>query len=66
MSVSDFNKTVKRGAAPKESYIYLQRTIVTILTLVDKKGKVIEVAPDYFQMKALYRERPRSYKEVNS
>jgi len=38
---------------------------ITVLTLKDKKGKVFDVAANFFWGKAVYRERPRSYKELN-
>lgn len=38
---------------------------VTVLTVADKNGKVIKISHDYFHGKALYRERPRSYRELN-
>ena len=56
----DFN------AAAKWQYMTSQKFgNVTILTLKDKKGKVFDCAGDYFRYKALYREKPRSYKELN-
>ena len=40
-------------------------TTITVLTLRDKNGKVKEVVPHDFWRKALYKERPRSYKELS-
>lgn len=38
---------------------------ITILTVKDKNGKVMDISPDFFHCKALYKERPRTYKELN-
>lgn len=40
-------------------------SMIMILTMTDKKGNTKVVAPDFFWRKALYRERPRTYKELN-
>lgn len=38
---------------------------ILIVTMVDKKGTVKVIAPDFFHYKALYKARPRTYKELN-
>ncbi len=38
---------------------------VTVLTVVDKKSAIKDITADYFFEKALYKARPRSYKELN-
>lgn len=38
---------------------------ILVVTVVDKKGAVKDVAADHFYHKALYRERPRTYKELH-
>jgi len=38
---------------------------ITVLTVRDKNGKVKDICPDFFYYKALYKERPRTYKELN-
>jgi len=60
MTVTTFNATVKSPYRTNQKYNPL-----VVLTLIDKKGKIINVAADFFLYKALYKERPRSYKELN-
>jgi len=58
MSAQDFRKVARHHAAR------LKGPFVEILIVRDKNGKVKEVAPDFFYYKALYRDRPRTYKEL--
>lgn len=37
---------------------------ILVLTIVDKKGKVKNITADFFEHKALYSQRPRSYAEL--
>ena len=60
MSPKDFNSNVKR-----EYETRLKGPFITILTVRDKKNKVRDICPDFFWQKALYKERPRTYKELN-
>jgi hypothetical protein len=60
MSPGDFNRGVK--------YRYQTRQrgpFVTVLTVRDKSGKVKDITADTLWNRALYRERPRTYKELN-
>ena len=57
---AEYNKTCKYNMTTR-----IKSSIVTILTIVDKKGVEKNVPPDFFWSKALYRERPRTYKELN-
>jgi hypothetical protein len=62
-------QTMSTGAwnsQAKENFKTRVRGNVDILTIMDKKGKVQMVPPDFFSWKALYKERPRSYKELKS
>lgn len=45
---------------------YTKGQTITVLTVVDKKGNVKDITPDFFHYKALYKERPRTYKELNT
>ena len=54
------------NAQAKENYKTRLRGTVDVLTILDRKGKVINVTADFFHWKALYKERPRSYKELKS
>jgi hypothetical protein len=38
---------------------------IVVLTVADKNGKVLDITADFFYGKALYKERPRTYKELN-
>lgn len=58
--VKDFNKD---RSSYHKTYI-IKDPYVTVLTVRDKKNKVQEIAPDFFYGKALYKERPRTYKEL--
>ncbi|CAM6003916.1 unnamed protein product [Sphagnum balticum] len=60
MSPKDFNTKAKW----KDQTRY-RGPFVTVITVRDKSGKVRDICPDFFHQKALYRERPRSYKELN-
>jgi hypothetical protein len=60
LSPVDFNKTAKSQFRTSS-----RGPFVTVLTLRDKKGKIKVVPPDFFCYKAIYRERPRTYKELN-
>jgi hypothetical protein len=60
MTAQDFNKTTRYSLQTSARSGH-----VIVLTIRDKKGKVQDVSPDFFWGKALYKERPRSYKELN-
>jgi hypothetical protein len=60
MTPKDFNDKAKW--ADKTS---MRGPLIQVLTIRDKKGKVKDVSPNFFHGKALYRERPRTYKELN-
>jgi hypothetical protein len=62
MSAVDFNKTAKwRDQTRKLKGL----SLIPILTVRDKKGNVKDISPEFFHQKALYKERPRTYKELN-
>jgi hypothetical protein len=42
-----------------------KQSSMPVLTVKDKKGKIFDISPDFFHHKALYKERPRTYKELN-
>lgn len=60
MTPLDFNKNSKYSLHTR-----YKGPFVIVLTLRDKNGKLKDVCPDFFLGKALYRERPRTYKELN-
>ena len=57
---STFNQRVRWRQMTK-----VKGPFVTVLTVRNKNGKVFDITPDFFWQKALYKERPRSYKELN-
>jgi hypothetical protein len=57
----DFNENRKW----KDCTRLKQSAPITILTVRDKNSKEKEIPPDFFWGKALYKTRPRSYKELN-
>lgn len=60
MTAIDFNKDANYSNLTR-----IKGLAVVILTIRDKNGKLKEVPPDFFLGKALYKERPRTYKELN-
>ena len=60
LSPADFNKNTKYSMHTR-----IKGPFVTVLTVRDKNGKVKDISPDFFHWKALYKERPRTYKELN-
>jgi hypothetical protein len=60
MSPADFNTASKWRLRT-----HMKGPFITVLTVRDKHGKVKDITADYFWQKALYRERPRTYKELN-
>lgn len=60
MTPKDFNNKAKWNDQTR-----IKGPFVIVLTVRDKKGKVRDVSPDFFWGKALYKERPRTYKELN-
>lgn len=66
--VQDIKILAKADALKLVNYRFSSRVkgpFVLVTTIVDKKGVVKDVAADFFYRKALYRERPRTYKELN-
>lgn len=59
-SPSDFNRVAKWRYQTR-----MKGPFVTVLTIRDKNGKVREITADAYWQKALYKERPRTYKELN-
>jgi predicted nucleic acid-binding protein len=59
LSRVDFN--AKRSVGPTR----VKGPFIMVLVVRDKNGMVKEITPDFFAYKALYKERPRSYKELN-
>ncbi len=64
VSKADFHKKVSPISSTYYNGTRVKGPFVVILTVVDKKGKTHRVSPDFFLDKALYSERPRSYKEL--
>jgi hypothetical protein len=60
MSPKDFNAKASWRFMTK-----IKGPYVPVLTVVDKSGKIRDISPDFFHRKALYKERPRTYKELN-
>jgi hypothetical protein len=60
MSPKDFN-----NKANWREQTRVKGPFVLVLTVLDKNGKVKDITADFFWGKALYRERPRTYKELN-
>lgn len=60
LSKSETSKIIKENFRSR-----VKGPFVLVATIVDKKGVVKDVAADFFYYKALYKERPRSYKELN-
>lgn len=50
----------------KDLYTRVKGPFVPVLVVVDKNGLTKTITPDFFHNKALYTQRPRSYKELNS
>jgi hypothetical protein len=50
----------------KDNYTNATGPWVTVLTVLDKKNKVLQITADFFRDKALYKERPRTYKELKT
>ena len=44
--------------------LLLQPTVIS-LTVMDKHGNIKDITPDFFHYRALYKDRPRTYKELN-
>ena len=68
MLIREVKAVTKQDAMKLVSYRFSSRVrgpFILVVTVVDKKGVVKEVAADYFFRKALYRLRPRTYKELN-
>jgi len=59
MSAKDFNTKAKWNEQTR-----IKGPFVIVLTVRDKNGRVKDITPDFFHHKALYRERPRTYKEL--
>jgi hypothetical protein len=55
----DYNKKAHQALKSR-----VRGPTVVILTLLDKKGNTKDVPPDFFWDKALYKDRPRTYKEL--
>lgn len=60
MSRQDFRNNLK------DNYTNAKGPWVIVLTVIDKKNKVHKITADFFVNKALYKERPRTYKELNT
>lgn len=60
MSAKDFN-----DKASWKNRTSMKGLLLTVLSIRDKNGKVRDITADFFQGKALYKERPRSYRELN-
>lgn len=72
-NISYFLVQDKKNISPKvfnndASYRHqtsIRDPFIPVLTVKDKSGKVKDISPDFFRGKALYKERPRTYKELN-
>lgn len=60
MTRQDFNATLK------DTYTNAKGPYVIVLTVRDKNNKISKITADFFYRKALYNERPRSYKELKT
>lgn len=60
MSPQNFNNSIKHYHGTR-----IKGPHVIVLTLLDKKGKTKDITADFFHCKALYKERPRTYRELN-
>jgi len=60
MSAKDFNAKAKYNDQTR-----IKGPFVIVLTVRDKNGKVRDITPDFFWQKSLYKDRPRTYKELN-
>jgi hypothetical protein len=60
--IKDFNEK-----APSKHRMWLtsNKATVIVLTVRDKNSKVMDIAPSFFEDKVLYKEKPRTYKELN-
>lgn len=59
MSAKEYNKS-----APLAQQTPLRSRELTVLSVVDKNGNAKDIVADYFEYKALYKERPRTLKEL--
>jgi hypothetical protein len=59
MTAKDFNDKAKWSEQTR-----IKGPYVIVLTVRDKNSKVRQISPDFFHHKALYKERPRTYKEL--
>jgi hypothetical protein len=59
MSAYEFNSKAKWNEQTS-----MRGSSITVLAVKDKNGKIKEITADYFLYKALYKERPRTYKEL--
>ena len=60
MTRQDFKNNVK------DTETRTKGPFIIVLTVRDKKGKIFKITADFFSYKALYRERPRTYKELKT
>ena len=60
VTVEDWNKICAFGQEINRSF-----KTVDVFTVRDKKGKVKDITFVYFMEKALYKDKPRTYKELN-
>jgi hypothetical protein len=61
-------KSVPRAEANKLAGgvgMRIKGPIILVVNMVDKKGVARDITADFFYHKALYKERPRAYKELN-
>jgi hypothetical protein len=65
IGVSDYLKKVRTNISLAQAKLLVHLSSIPILTAIDKHGKTIEITPDFFYYKALYRARPRTYTELN-
>lgn len=60
MSRQDFKNNLK------DNWTNAKGPWITVLTVLDKKSKTHKITADFFVKKVLYKERPRTYKELNT
>jgi hypothetical protein len=65
-SSTEFLKYARGNMTAKQVKILTMSNVgITTLTVRDKHGNVKNVTPDFFHYRALYTDRPRTYKELN-
>lgn len=59
------NTTAHNQVVKRKNRFNAHQSVFTLLTVKDKKGAIKDITPNFFHQKVLYKERPRTYKELN-